>query len=113
MENTKMTNVKAIEYVLNAGYDLPSDVIAKLETMKATFTKKNSRRGKSAKQIELDNSLLNEIVAFLETVEKATATEIMRGVESETSSQKIVALVKNEPTIQRVVEKRQVFYKLA
>ena len=43
---TKMTNVKALEYVLTNCADLPSEVSEKLTSMKASFEKKASAERK-------------------------------------------------------------------
>ena len=39
---TKLTNVKAIEFVIANCTDLPTEVVEKLEKMKASFEKKAS-----------------------------------------------------------------------
>lgn len=55
-----------------------------------------------------------KIVAYLGTVEKATATEIMNAVEEVTSPQKAVALVKAliPDKVEKIADKKKVYYKL-
>ena len=115
-KTTKLTNVKALEMVL--AMELPQELRTKIETMKASFEKKASYggSGKPTKtQIEIEE-IKNEIVTFLGTVEKATVTEAMKGLEREISNQRTSALVKQliqDEKVVRLEEKRKAFFKLA
>ena len=46
----KMTNVKALSYILTNCADLPEDVKAKVEAMKASFEKKASAEKKATSE---------------------------------------------------------------
>lgn len=63
MKNTdKMTNAKALAFVLENVEGLPSDVCEKLEAMKASIEKKSANRKPTAVQIanvELMETILN------------------------------------------------------
>ena len=65
MTNTKMTNRKALEFVLTSYQDMPADVREKLEKMVAAIERKNSSERKpSAKQIT-NAAVQDEIVNFI------------------------------------------------
>ena len=110
----KITNVEALEMVL--AMDLSDELRAKIETMKASFERKNGAKSSPTKtQIE-NVGIKDEIIAFLETVEQATITEIMKGLEREISNQKVSALVRQliqDEKVVRLEEKRKAFFKLA
>ena len=110
----KITNVEALEMVL--AMDLSDELRAKIETMKASFERKrNAKSGPTKTQVE-NESIKDEIVVFLGTVEKATITDIMKGLEREISNQKVSALVRQliqDEKVVRFEEKRKAFFKLA
>lgn len=113
----KMTNVSALTYVLE-NCELPQNVIDKLTKMKETFQKKNASgsNGKPTKT-QIENVVHKEkILNFLETVERATITEIMKGLPIEISNQKVSALVKqliNDNKVVRIEEKRKAYFSKA
>jgi hypothetical protein len=81
----KMTNVKALDYVLE-NCDLPSDVREKLENMKAVTQRKNTNSGERKEtpdQIK-NKEYMEKIVEFLDSLpadsEGATCTEILKGI---------------------------------
>lgn len=113
----KMTNVSALTYVLE-NCELPQNVIDKLTKMKETFQKKNASgsNGKPTKT-QIENEIhKEEILNFLETVERATITEIMKGLPIELSNQKVSAVVKlliNDNKVVRIEEKRKAYFSKA
>lgn len=116
---TKMTNVKAIEYVI-ANCELPTDVAEKMEKMKASFIKKSSGERKPTANQKANETLKSAILDFMETdvlysVGQLTK-EVPELVSANASSQKTSALVKqlkDAGLIVRVEEKRKAFFKKA
>ena len=95
MTMEKMTNVKAINYVLG-NCEVPADVKEKLEKMREQFVKKNSAERKpTANQVE-NQGYKADILAYLGTVENATITDLMKAVPSlaELSNQRVSAIVR-------------------
>ena len=115
-KTTKLTNVKALEMVL--AMELPQELRTKIETMKASFEKKASYGGSGKPtKTQIENEVhKEEILNFLETVERATITEIMKGLPIEMSNQKVSALVKqliNDNKVVRIEEKRKAYFSKA
>lgn len=115
---TKMTNVKALAYVLENVSDLPADVREKFESMKASYEKRASKPAKpSAKQVE-NAGVKDAIVEWLRTVEKASIGEMLTDCPAVAgmTSQRVTALVSaltkgDEPRVERIVEKRIAYFK--
>lgn len=110
----KMTNVKAIDYVLS-NCTLPTDVAEKLDKMKAQFVKKNSAdRKPTATQVE--NAGLK--VAILDGMAEGkayTITDLMKAVPqlADLSNQRVSALVRQlveEGLVLRTEEKRKAYF---
>jgi hypothetical protein len=86
MTTAKMTNVKALDYVLT-NCELPTDVAEKLEKMKVTFEKKNSsssgEKKPTATQVA-NMGLKEQILDFLGTLpvdsDGVTCTEIQKAI---------------------------------
>ena len=110
----KMTNVKALNYVLENVADLPEDVKEKVTAIRDGFVKKAENKKPTKVQVE-NVAIADKIIEYLGTVEQATATEIMNNVEGVTSTQKAVALLKPliPNKVVKVADKKKVFYKLA
>lgn len=119
---TKMTNSIALATVIATvkaidGYD--AEVIQKLENIKASIDKKNAYKGEkkpTAKQTE-NVGFKAEILAYLESVEKATITDMIKGIESmaELSNQRVSAIVRQmvlDGSVVRVEEKRKAYFSL-
>lgn len=112
----KMTNVKAIDYVL-ANAELPTDVAEKLQKMKEQFVKKNSKdRKPTANQTE-NVGFKADILEYLATVDKATITDLMKGVPSlaDLSNQRVSAIVrqlKDSGEVVREEIKRKAYFSL-
>lgn len=113
---TKMTNVSALEFVLT-NCEIPSEVAEKLTKMKEGFIKKGSAERKPTATQTENEGFKAQIVEFLGTVEKATITEIMKGVPSvgALSNQRASAIVRQlvlSGEVVRTEEKRKAFFSL-
>ena len=117
MTMEKMTNVKAINYVLG-NCEVPADVKEKLEKMREQFVKKNSAERKpTANQVE-NQGYKADILAYLGTVERATITDLMKAVPSlaELSNQRVSAIVRQLKYSGEVVReeiKRKAYFSIA
>ena len=115
---TKMTNVKALEFVLSNCATLPTEVVEKLTAMKASFEKKSSAdRKPTPTQVENANHKA-EILSFLANGEKATISDLMKGIPSlsELSNQRVSAIVRQltlSGEVVRTEDKRKAFFSLA
>ena len=113
----KMTNVKAINYVLG-NCEVPADVKEKLEKMREQFVKKNSAERKpTANQVE-NQGYKADILAYLGTVERATITDLMKAVPSlaDLSNQRVSAIVrqlKDSGEVVREEIKRKAYFSIA
>ena len=117
MTMEKMTNVKAINYVLG-NCEVPADVKEKLEKMREQFVKKNSAERKpTANQVE-NQGYKADILAYLDTVERATITDLMKAIPSlaELSNQRVSAIVrqlKDSGEVVREEIKRKAYFSIA
>ena len=117
MTMEKMTNVKAINYVLG-NCEVPADVKEKLEKMREQFVKKNSAERKpTANQVE-NQGYKADILAYLVTVESATITDLMKAVPilAELSNQRVSAIVrqlKDSGEVVREEIKRKAYFSIA
>ena len=97
MKNTKLTNVKALEMVLAmAEVQNNTELVEKLENMKAQFEKKNASRANGEKKptkTQLENMELAEQLKELLTEEPQPQKELQAQMEVATS-QKMTAIVK-------------------
>ena len=115
---TKMTNVKALEYVLTNCADLPSEVSEKLTSMKASFEKKASAERKPTPTQQENMGHKQEILNLLADGNQYTITDIMKGVPalSDLSNQRVSAIVRQltlSGEVVRVEDKRKAYFKLA
>lgn len=114
---TKMTNVKALAYVLENA-SLPSEVAEKIAAIKASYEKRAAAPSKpSAKQVE-NAAVRAAIVEWLGSVEKASIGQIVKECPAceGMSSQRVTALVSSltkgeNPAVERFVEKRVAYFK--
>ena len=111
----KMTNVKAINYVLE-NCNVPSDVAEKLTKMKEQFVKKNSAERKpTANQVE-NAGLKTAILDFLAENKGAyTVTDLLKSVVelADLSNQRVSALVRQlveDGSVVRTEEKRKAYF---
>lgn len=110
----KITNVKALAYVL-AHADLPEDVKAKVENMKAQFEKKNSAEKKPTANQVANDVLKEAILSEMEEGRLYTISEMMKELPScaDHSNQKLSAIVRQMlgVSIERVEEKRKAYFR--
>lgn len=110
----KMTNVKALEVVLNGG-EITPEVREKLEKMKAQFIKKNgAERKPTANQTE-NAGLKIDILDGMESGKAYTITDLMKAIPSlaDLSNQRVSAIVrqmKDEGLVTRTEEKRKAYF---
>ena len=115
---TKMTNVKALEFVLTNCADLPSEVTEKLNAMKASFEKKSSAERKPTPTQVENAGHKQEILDFLATGEKYTISDLMKSIPSlgEMSNQRVSAIVRQltlSGEVVRTEDKRKAYFSLA
>lgn len=115
---TKLTNVKAIEYVI-ANCELPTDVVEKLEKMKASFEKKASGERKPTATQKANEDLKTAILGHMEPNVLYSIGQLAKDVPAlvkiGASGQKVSALIKqlkDAGLVERVEEKRKAFFKL-
>ena len=112
----KMTNKKALEYVVNNYKDMPADVKAKVEAMIASLDKKSGgNRKPTATQIE-NESFKTTILEVL-TTDGMTASEIIKSHSDfdGMSNQKMSALLKQLVDcgkVTKVKDKKSTIFKL-
>lgn len=114
----KMTQVKALNYVLNMEVELPTDVKDKLMSMVETISKKNSKDGKPTANQLANEKLKDEILDFMEIGKSYTITDLLKKCPavSELSNQKINSLVrqlKNDELVIREEVKGTAYFKKA
>lgn len=115
---TKMTNVKALDFVLTNCSDLPSEVVDKLNAMKSSFEKKSSAERKPT-ATQLENAGHKEaILSFLSDGNKYTISDMMKGIPalSDLSNQRVSAIVRQltlSGEVVRIEEKRKAYFALA
>ena len=119
MNNTKMTNTKALEMAIEALSENESmnEVVEKLEKMLETTKKKSTTRKQTATQKE-NEDLKKAIVSYLGTTGKSmTVSEMMKEIPelADLSNQRVTSLVtalysKDHPenrVIEREMDKRK------
>lgn len=114
---TKMTNVKAIAYVIE-NCEVPVEVMEKLEKIKVSFEKKSSGERKPTKTQTENEGLKTAILEFMETDVLYSIGQLTKEVPElvaiGASSQKVSALVKqlkDSGLVERVEEKRKAYFK--
>lgn len=118
MENTKITNVKALENAINflteKGYD-DKQTIEKLGNIKNSYVKKSSTTRKPTATQLLNEEIKVEILGVLNNEPNRifTVTEVLKALTEEYSNQKISRLLSDLATDNKVVkisDKRKTFY---
>lgn len=111
----KMTNVKALAYVLE-NTTLPTEVVEKIEKIKASFENKSGNRKPTARQEE-NVTLKADIKAFVTANDGVSATEVLEAVKDNYKdltlprvTAQLTALDK-EKEIVRYTEKKKAFFK--
>ena len=112
MEKNKMTNVKALSYIME-NCDLPQEISEKVENMIASLNRKSAK-----KLLANDNerALFVEVLNVLKAHDKMTVSEIFRTMNNEAveSTQKVTGLLgklAEMGCVARVEEKSRPFYK--
>ena len=79
MTTNKMTNVKALAFVLEGDYEFPTEVREKLEKIKASYEAKTGAIRKPTKAQEVAAAIREDIVGVLEAEPERqfTATEVL------------------------------------
>ena len=114
----KMTNVKALSYILTNCANLPEDVKAKVEAMKASFEKKASvERKPTAAQTE-NAGFKASILTILADGNQYTITDLMKAVPelADLSNQRVSAIVRQMTLtgeVVRIEDKRKAYFKMA
>ena len=122
MNNTRMTNTKALEMAIKALSENKSmnEVVEKLEKMLETTKKKSTTRKQTATQKE-NEDLKKAIVSYLDTTGKRmTVSEMMKEIPelADLSNQRVTSLVtalysKDHPenrVIEREMDKRKAVF---
>jgi len=112
----KMTNVKALDVVLNGG-EITAEVREKLEKMREQFVKKNSAERKPTANQTENASLKVAILDAMVEGRKYTITDLMKEVPAlaDLSNQRVSAIVrqmKDEGSVVRTEEKRKAYFSL-
>ena len=110
----KMTNVKALSYVL-ANCELTDEVRAKVEKMKEQFEKKNSAEKKPTANQVANDTLKEAILSEMEEGRLYTISEMMKELPScaDHSNQKLSAIIRQMlgVSVERVEEKRKAYFR--
>ena len=119
MATTKITNLGAINYVLETfGKDIPDEYRTKIESIKASFEKKSENR-KPTKVQEANEELKTVVIEVLTGEENAlTVSEILKKSDkfADVSNQKMSALLKQLVDCGKVVktvDKKKALFKVA
>lgn len=118
MTTDKMTNKKAIDYVLTTyGDSIPEDVKEKLVNMRTSLDKKSANRKASATSEE-NKALGEKVVAILTGSEPKTISEILAADEDfrGLSNQKMTAVVRGliaEGTVTKTKDGKKSVFALA
>lgn len=113
----KMTNVKALSYILT-NCELPEDVKFKVEAMKASYEKKASAERKPT-PVQTENAGYKaEILAVLADGNQYTVSDLMKAVPSlsDLSNQRVSAIVRQltlSGEVVRIEDKRKAYFKAA
>lgn len=112
----KMTNKKALEYVMDNFEDMPADVASKIEAMIASLNKKSSgNRKPTATQIE--NESYKATILEILTTDGMTASEVIKSHSDfdGMSNQKMSALLKQlveAGKVEKYKDKKSTLFKL-
>lgn len=114
----KMTNVKALSYILTNCADLPEEVKAKVEAMKSSYEKKASAERKPTPTQLENEGHKSAILALLADGQKYTVSDLMKNIPAlgELSNQRVSAIVRQltlSGEVVRVEDKRKAYFQLA
>ena len=110
----KMTYVKALEIAMESVKD-KTEVVEKLEALKASIVKKNSAERKPTAIQKANMAYKGAILDFMEDGKKYTISELMKEVVelADLSNQRVSALVrqlKDDGLVERTEEKRKAYF---
>ena len=113
----KMTNVKALAYVLEMA-ELPADVREKVEKMKAQFEKKNSAEKKPTATQKANEDLKAKILEGMVEGKDCSITDLIKSIEvlNDLTNQKVSALIGQmvkSGSVIRTEEKRKAYFRKA
>ena len=114
---TKMTNVKALDFVLT-NCEVPQEVADKLMAMKASYEKKASAdRKPTPTQLENQNHKAAILAVLADGVQR-TVSDLMKEVPvlADLSNQRVSAIVRQltlSGEVVRIEDKRKAYFKLA
>lgn len=115
----KMTNVMALDVVLNGG-EITAEVREKLAKMREQFAKKSSAERKPTAVQTANVGFKADILDFMVEGQRYTISDLMKSVDSiaeaELSNQRVSALVRQlvtEGSVIRTEEKRKAYFSLA
>ena len=113
----KITNVKALSYILT-NCELPEEVKAKVEAMKASYEKKATAERKPTPTQTENANFKASILAVLADGNQYTVTDLMKAVPelADLSNQRVSAIVRQltlTGEVQRIEDKRKAYFKLA
>lgn len=113
---TKMTNVKALDYILT-NCELPQEVADKVTAMKASYEKKANAERKPTPTQQENAGFKAEILSLLADGKAYTISDIMKAVPSvgELSNQRVSAIVRQltlSGEVERIEDKRKAYFKL-
>lgn len=110
----KMTNVKALQYILTNCKTLPEDVLAKVKAMKESYEKKADNKKPTTNQKE-NATFKVAILDTLKTIGKATVTDIQNANADlkALSNQRVSALLKllkDDGLVEKTVDKKKSYF---
>lgn len=113
----KITNVSAIEYVLD-NFDIPAEYVEKLTKIRDSYANKSGNRKPTARQEENVRVKAN-LLAILTAADKAmTVTEILasdkdtfEGITGQRASALLKQMVEVDKTVTKFVDKKKSFFK--
>jgi len=114
----KMTNVKALAFILEKEKNLPTEVVDKIKAMKASYEKKAENKKPTATQKE-NQSYKDEILTTLKALNKpVTVTDIQNASASlkAISNQRVSALLKllkDDGSVVKTIDKKKSYFALA
>ncbi len=115
----KMTNAKALAWVLENVSDIPTDVAEKITNIKTSIEKKNSAKSDKPTKAQLENATIKS--AILDTMVVGTlytVTEMIKTFPAlaDMTNQKVSALVRQlveNGDLVRTEDKRKAYFSLA
>lgn len=111
----KMTNSKALAYVLAMEVELPADVREKLENIKTSIDKKSANKSTKPTARQTENSKLVEVIYnTLQGADAMAVKDIIKTVPelNGLTSQRVTPMLRNSDKFTFTVVKGQTLYKV-